>query len=151
MTDQARNLPQLLAAGRSWFDEALSAAMLEAGERPVTYAQQNIFAHLDPGGTTISDLSRRMNVTRQTVHQAVHALVGMGLLEQVPDPGSARRRLIRLTGEGRRVHGRAQAIIGLLEEELAERLGGAAVEALRGTLERPWGAPGLSTGRIPRS
>ncbi|MBW8487377.1 MarR family winged helix-turn-helix transcriptional regulator [Actinomadura parmotrematis] len=143
MTDRPRNLPQLLGDRRTWFDEAVAAAMLEAGERPVTFAQQNVFAHLDPDGTTVAELARRMGMARQSAHQAVHALVGMGLLDLVPDPSSSRRRLARLTPEGRRVHERAQALIARLEEDLAARLGPSTLDALRAVLDRPWGEPRL--------
>nr|BFD80990.1 hypothetical protein StreXyl84_03910 [Streptomyces sp. Xyl84] len=85
----------------------------------------------DTEGTTVSGLARRMGVTRQTAQQAAHGLIGMGLLEQVPDPRSARRRLIRRTAEGQRVHERAQATIDVVESVLAERIGAAGVRSLR--------------------
>lgn len=141
MTTPARNLPQLLIEAKRWFDEALQAGMLAAGEQPVTAAQGAVFATLDDEGTSISELARRVGVTRQTAHQAVHGLIGMGLLEQVPDPSSARSRLIRTTAEGARVHRRALATLAALEDHLAQRIGEEAVTALRDALTAPWGEP----------
>ncbi|MGW1595697.1 MarR family winged helix-turn-helix transcriptional regulator [Streptomyces sp. NPDC002343] len=143
MSHRAANLPQLLSEARRWFEDALFASMEEAGEQPVTTAQASVFAMLDTEGTTVSELARRMGVTRQTAHQAVHGLIGMGLLEQEPDPGSARRRLIRMTAEGRRVHERAQATIGVIESVLLERIGADAARALDGALRSDWGVPPL--------
>ncbi|MCG7205467.1 MarR family winged helix-turn-helix transcriptional regulator [Streptomyces arenae] len=143
MTTPAPNLPQLFTEAKRWFDDALLASMEAAGEQAVTVAQAAVFATLDEQGTTISELARRMGVTRQTVHQAVHGLIGMGLLEQIPDPASARSRLIRPTGEGVRVHHRAQAALAVIEGVLAERIGTAAVGALRQALAAPWGEPPL--------
>ncbi|MFJ9928121.1 DNA-binding transcriptional regulator, MarR family [Streptomyces misionensis] len=143
MSHPAANLPQLFTEARRWFEDALFASMEAAGEQPVTTAQASVFALLGEEGTTVSELARRMGVTRQTAHQAVHGLIGMGLLEQVPDPGSARRRLIRTTGEGRRVHERAQATIAVIESVLAERVGADAVRALRHGLTADWGPPPL--------
>ncbi|MBC2869923.1 MarR family winged helix-turn-helix transcriptional regulator [Streptomyces mexicanus] len=143
MSHPAANLPQLFTEARRWFEDALFASMEAAGEQPVTTAQASVFALLDAEGTTVSELARRMGVTRQTAHQAVHGLIGMGLLEQVPDPGSARRRLIRTTAEGQRVHERAQATIAVIESVLAERIGAAGVQALRGGLTADWGQPPL--------
>ncbi|MBK3645775.1 MarR family transcriptional regulator [Streptomyces sp. MBT33] len=117
--------------------------MEAAGEQPVTSTQASVFALLDDEGTTVSELARRIGVTRQTAHQVVHALIGMHLLEQVPDPGSARRILIRTTAEGRRVHERAQATIAVIESVLADRIGAAAVDVLRQTLTADWGEPPL--------
>ncbi|MFD7455860.1 MULTISPECIES: MarR family winged helix-turn-helix transcriptional regulator [unclassified Streptomyces] len=145
MSHRAANLPQLLGEARRWFEDALFASMEAAGEQPVTTAQASVFAMLDAEGTTVSELARRIGVTRQTVHQAVHGLIDMGLLEQVPDPGSARRRLIRTTPEGLRVHERAQAVIAVVESALADRIGRSGVEALRQALTADWGEPPLVT------
>jgi DNA-binding MarR family transcriptional regulator len=134
-----RNLPQLLGDARRWFDEALLAALDEAGASQVSPTQLGLFSVLDEDGTTVSELARRMGVTRQTAHQAVHGLVHLGLLEQAPDPASARRRLIRRTLEGQRAHERADLVLRRLEETLAERIGRDTVAALRAALEAPWG------------
>ncbi|MET7802159.1 MarR family winged helix-turn-helix transcriptional regulator [Streptomyces decoyicus] len=145
-----RNLPQLLGDARRWFDEALLATLEEAGASPVSPTQLGLFCVLDEDGTTVSELARRMGVTRQTAHQAVHGLVDLGLLEQAPDPASARRRLIRRTPEGQRAHQRAGLILERLEETLAERIGQNAVASLRAALEATWGpAPTLGPGAGP--
>ncbi|MEV5612723.1 helix-turn-helix domain-containing protein [Streptomyces sp. NPDC052225] len=149
MTETRRDLPQLLGEARRWFEEGLLAAMEDGGEPAVTPAQMQLFAALDEDGTTVSELARRMGVTRQTVHQAVHALVAAGLLEQGPDPASARQRLIRRTAAGRRAHDRARRALDRLEAHLAERIGPEAVTALRAALEAPWGEPVVSR-RSPR-
>ncbi|MFG2222281.1 MarR family winged helix-turn-helix transcriptional regulator [Streptomyces sp. NPDC048644] len=136
-----RSLPQLLAEARRWFDEGLLAALEAAGAVPVSPTQVQLFAVLDDGGTTVSELARRMGVTRQTVHQAVHGLVAAGLLEQAADPASARQRLIRRTREGERAHDRAVAVLADLEGQLAGRIGQEKADTLRTALEAPWGRP----------
>ncbi|GAA0460365.1 MarR family winged helix-turn-helix transcriptional regulator [Streptomyces sp. NPDC046215] len=141
MQSTRRDLPQLFSDARRWFDEGLLAALEAAGATPVSPTQVQLFAVLDGDGTTVSELARRMGVTRQTAHQAVHGLVAAGLLEQAPDPASARRRLIRRTGEGERVHHQARTILDRLEEQLAERISREAVDALRAALEAEWGRP----------
>lgn len=139
--DISRNLPQLLGEARNWFDQALLAAMGDDSTPPVSPTQLQLFAVLDEDGTTVSELARRMGVTRQTAHQAVHSLVAAGLLEQASHPASARQRLIRRTPEGARAHGRALRTLERLEQELAERIGRETVDALRAALEMPWGDP----------
>ncbi|MCW8096213.1 MarR family winged helix-turn-helix transcriptional regulator [Streptomyces tauricus] len=134
-------LPQLLLDARRWFDEALVATLEQAGMAPISPTQAQLFAALDEKGTTVSELARRMGVTRQTAHQAVHSLIGMGLLEQVPDPSSARRRLIRRTGEGTAAHLEAVSVLAALEDELALRIGRGSVDSLRAALEAPRGDP----------
>ena len=110
--DAAPSMPQLLSEAKRWFDDALLSGMTAAGEQPVTAAQAAVFATLDPDGTSISELARRMGVTRfQTTHQAVHSLIGLGLLEQTPDPSSARSRIVRTTPAGALAHERAQIML----------------------------------------
>ncbi|MFF0188442.1 MarR family winged helix-turn-helix transcriptional regulator [Streptomyces sp. NPDC005244] len=141
MGGPGHNLPQLLGAARWWFDEGLLAALEAEDVDPVTATQLHVFTVLDEQGTTVAELARRMGVTRQTAHQAVHGLIAVGLLEQTPDPESARRRLIRRTPKGRTAHERAEAMVGQLERALAARIGEDTVTALRAALEQPWGAP----------
>ncbi|MFI2257893.1 MarR family winged helix-turn-helix transcriptional regulator [Streptomyces tubercidicus] len=139
MPSADRDLPQLLGDARRWFDEALLAALEEAGASHVSPTQVGLFSVLDEDGTTVSELARRMGVTRQAAHQAAHGLVKLGLLEQAPDPASARRRLIQRTPEGQHVHQCASLALERLEETLAERIGQGSVAALRAALEAPWG------------
>ncbi|WP_121745736.1 MarR family winged helix-turn-helix transcriptional regulator [Streptomyces sp. E2N166] len=141
MTETVQNLPLLLAGAKRWLDDALTASMRAAGEQPLSSAQGQIFALLDAEGTTVAELARRLGVTRQTAHQAVHGLLALGLLEQVPDPSSARNRLIRITAEGTRVHRRAQATLDVIEGVLADRIGVAQATALRTALTLPRGEP----------
>ena len=141
MDDTPPNVPQLLASAKRWFDDALHNSMQLSGEQPVTVAQAAVFASLDDSGTSVAELARRIGTTRQSVHQAVHGLIAMGLLEQVADPTSARSRLVRVTDEGERVHRKALRTIAAIEGELAGRIGEDAVTALRTALGRPWGAP----------
>ncbi|MGW7410911.1 MarR family winged helix-turn-helix transcriptional regulator [Streptomyces sp. NPDC054863] len=136
-----RPFPQLLGDARRWFEDGLLVALEESGVAVVSPPQVQLFAVLDEHGTTVSELARRMGVTRQTAHQAVHGLIGAGLLEQLPDPASARQRLVRRTEEGERTHRRAEAVLAQLEDRLAERIGRDAVGALRAVLETPWGSP----------
>ncbi|MGA4849119.1 MarR family winged helix-turn-helix transcriptional regulator [Streptomyces sp. G5(2025)] len=141
MSSTQRDLPQLLGEARRWCEEGLFAAMEAAGETPVSPTQVQLCSVLDDEGTTVSELARRMGVTRQTAHQAVHGLVAAGILEQAPDPASARQRLIRRTAEGERVHRLAKAALARIEEQLAGRIGADLVVALRTALETPWGPP----------
>ncbi|MFJ2738627.1 MarR family winged helix-turn-helix transcriptional regulator [Streptomyces sp. NPDC087440] len=134
-------IPHLLSDARRWFEEGLLAALAEAGVAPVSPTQVQLFAVLDEDGTTVSELARRMGVTRQTAHQAVHGLIAAGLLEQLPDPASARQRLVRRTEEGERTHRQAEAVLARLERELADRIGTETVTALRAALEADWGSP----------
>ncbi|MGH2824965.1 MAG: MarR family winged helix-turn-helix transcriptional regulator, partial [Thermoleophilaceae bacterium] len=108
---------------------------------PISSGQSLVFAYLDPGGTTISELGRRIGVSRQAVHQMTTALAAAGLVELRPCPGDARSKLVVLTAEGRRSVPAALAIFDQLEELLAARIGKRRAADLRVALEADWGSP----------
>ncbi|WP_019854025.1 MarR family winged helix-turn-helix transcriptional regulator [Actinopolyspora mortivallis] len=141
MHTTGHNLPRLLGQARHWFEEALTETLRRRGQTPVSPTQLQLFSVLDEQGATISELAQWMGVTRQTTHQAVHGLMEAGLLERSAHPESARRRLVRRTPLGRRLHREAEAVLEELERELARRIGSDTVEQLRAALESSWGEP----------
>lgn len=135
------NLGRLLLSGFRWFDDGLRRNLAARGWPPISSGQSLVFAHLDPGGTTISELARRIGVTRQAVHQMTTALAAAGLVELRPCPGDARSRLVILTPKGRRSVPLALAIFDQLEKLLAARIGKRRAADLRVALEAEWGPP----------
>lgn len=139
--DRRPSLGWLLLQGARWFDDALIGALHAAGWPAITHSHSMLFPQLDPGGTTQSELARRLGVSRQAVHQLVSDLVSMGLIEVVHDPSSRRSKLVRLTRAGRTSVGTALAAFEVIEERLSARIGTRHVAALRGALEADWGTP----------
>ncbi|MGH2713428.1 MAG: MarR family winged helix-turn-helix transcriptional regulator [Thermoleophilaceae bacterium] len=135
------NLGRLLLSGFRWFDDGLRRNLAAQGWPPISSGQSLVFAYLDPGGTTISELGRRIGVSRQAVHQMTTALAAAGLVELRPCPGDARSKLVVLTAEGRRSVPAALAIFDQLEELLAARIGKRRAADLRVALEADWGSP----------
>ena len=87
-------------------------------------AHTALFPHLDLDGTRLTELARRVGVSKQAVGQLVDELVDMGALERVPDPGDGRARLIRFAdrdGEHGIIHG--LRVLAGLERELAAAIG----------------------------
>ena len=87
-------------------------------------AHTNLFPHIDLGGTRLTDLARRVGISKQAVGQLVDELEEMGALERVPDPEDGRAKLIRFGSddEGSLLL-RGLAVLGELETELEEHIG----------------------------
>jgi DNA-binding MarR family transcriptional regulator len=51
--------------------------------------------------TTTADIARALGQPHQLATQRVDLLTGMGIIERISDPDDARRKLLRLTSEGR--------------------------------------------------
>lgn len=52
------------------------------------------------GACTVSDLARRMGLTRQSVQRVINDLEATGQVRLVDNPGHARARLVELTPDG---------------------------------------------------
>jgi DNA-binding MarR family transcriptional regulator len=135
------NLGQLLLQGFRWFDDGLIAGLRSLGWPELTRAHSMIFANLDVEGVRIAELARRVGVSRQAVHQSVHELVGMGLLDLRADVRNRSAKLVVPTAAGRRSIAVALELFAGLERELADRIGASPVAQLRRALDRDWGPP----------
>jgi DNA-binding MarR family transcriptional regulator len=94
-----------------------------------------VFGFLDAGGTQVSELARRAQVTKQSMGELVAHLERHGYVERVPDPGDGRARLVRATDRGREVYAVASEVVDELERDWTARLGAAKMRQLRGLLE----------------
>ena len=70
----------------------------------VTLPRFDLMAQLQrvPQGMTLGELSRRMMVSNGNITGLVERLVGLGLVERVPNPADRRAALVRLTPPGYR-------------------------------------------------
>jgi DNA-binding MarR family transcriptional regulator len=133
------NLGQLLLRAFRWFDESLIAALHAAGWPELTRAHSLVFAQLDSGGTRTAEIARRAGISRQAVHQTVQELQRLGLVTLVRDPTNRSAKLVVPTDRGQASIQVAKTTLAKLEDELAQRLGGQRVQALRQALEADWG------------
>lgn len=90
-----------------------------------------VLPHIDLEGTRITEIARRMNVTKQAVNQLVGDLERMGMVRRLPDPTDGRAKLVRFTARGRRQLLQGLSMLGELEDELAAALGTTRLRRLR--------------------
>ena len=107
-----------------------------AGFGDITAAQGRIFARLDPGGTRITDLAERAQVTKQTAGFLVDQLERAGYVRRVPDPRDARARLVQIAERGRAAVEVARQTEAKVEAEWTAHLGEEATTQLRHALAR---------------
>ena len=127
----------LLHRAARWFGDQFLARLAAAGVDPITPAHATVLSHLDADtALSISELARRADVTRQTMHRSVTQLIDEGLLRSAPGPGFPRSTLVSLTSAGVRRRHVALGILHDLEDELGGRLGTETVTELRCTLSQ---------------
>jgi DNA-binding MarR family transcriptional regulator len=95
---------------------------LEAAGYPgLSSAYHPVFENLDRGGTRLSVLAARADMTHQSMSELVDALEQRGFLERRPDPSDGRARLVCLTAEGRQFVKTAIAELDTIEAKWRER------------------------------
>jgi DNA-binding MarR family transcriptional regulator len=127
-----------------------------AGATDLREAHLQVFGNIDWGGTRLTDLAARAQMTRPSMNELVDQLEAAGYLERSPDPTDGRAKLVRLTRKGRRAVAQALRWVREIEAAYARRVGPARFEAACRTLqallepdETP--APGGRPSRAPRS
>lgn len=120
-----------LALGRRIVDGVVSAGF---PQRP---AHSAVFANIDiEGGTRLSTLAARANITPQALSELVDDLERMGYVTRRPDPDDRRAKRIVLTERGHACVQAALGTISAIEDDLAALLGRQGLARLQQALRR---------------
>jgi DNA-binding MarR family transcriptional regulator len=100
-------------------------------------AHSAVMAHIDiDGGTRLSTIAARANITPQAVGELVDDLERLGYVVRQPDPDDRRAKRIVLTDRGRESVAAALDTIATMEAELDALLGSDKVAELHDALSR---------------
>ena len=133
-----RSLRQLLLQRSEWFEDKVLSAAPRYGYRFVTPAMHRLFAHMSSKPLSMSELARRLSVSRQAVHQTVAAARSRGIIELVEDPLDGRARKVSFTDKGMKMVRSAAQVVRDIEKDLERRLGRRDSAALRRILAKDW-------------
>jgi DNA-binding MarR family transcriptional regulator len=110
---------------------------INAAGFPQRASHSAVMAHIDTdGGTRLTTIAARANLTPQAVGELVDDLERVGYVVRLPDPDDRRAKRIVLTERGQACVAAALRTIATLEAELDALLGADAVAALAETLAR---------------
>ncbi|GGK00188.1 hypothetical protein GCM10010123_32620 [Pilimelia anulata] len=128
----------LQALSRDYADRLAQAppGRLPDDLRGLRSSQIRLLSLTPPDGLRVTDLARRVGMTKQALGEFATALERLGLLESAADPTDRRARILRPTPRGRTVVAAAAALIAEVEADWRDRVGAAAWDAMRATLER---------------
>ena len=125
---QASTFQLLFRCARLVNELSLSRVRERYNEPDLRAAHTALFPHLDLEGVRLTELARRVGVSKQAVGQLVDDLERMGALERVPDPSDGRAKLIRFKG-GWMLKG--IDVLMELEQELIASAGASEIAGLR--------------------
>jgi DNA-binding MarR family transcriptional regulator len=109
----------------------VSAGLADAGFDDLRPAHTAVFQHIEAGGSRLTDLAERAQITKQSMGYLIDDLEQRGYVERRPDPSDRRAALISLTDRGWEQVSASLKIIATLEEEWAGGLGQPRMQQLR--------------------
>lgn len=126
---------QLLGRLLRSFRQDLYSRAQAAGYYDIREAHLQVFGAIDWGGTRLTELAARANMTPPSMAELVDELEMLGYLERQPDPTDGRAKLIRPTRKGRRILAEALRAVEDIERGYAGTVGSDRFNALVQTLE----------------
>lgn len=125
------NLAILLREPYRIGSERLVERFAERGHPEIRAPHGNVFPFLDDGGTRVSVLAQRAQITKQSMAELVIHLERHGYVERIPDPSDRRAKLVRATTRGDELYAIAREFVAELEAEWTARLGKPKMRQLR--------------------
>jgi DNA-binding MarR family transcriptional regulator len=115
--------------------EVLHRRFAERGHPDIRAPHGDVMQFLDDGGTRVSVLAERAQMTKQSMAELVAHLEQLGYVERVRDPSDRRAKLVRATRRGQELYAIAREVVAEIEAEWTRRLGKGKMRQLRELLE----------------
>lgn len=131
-----RNIGRLLNNSVRRFEARVLAVMSETGHSETRIAHVNLTRNLDIGGTRLTELARRAEMSKQAMGELVEQCAQMGLVERTDDPSDRRARLVTFTPAGIVWLEAFRDAVDLAENEMREELGEVLMDAILEGLSR---------------
>lgn len=138
MTKHKTYLRQLLLARSDWMEKRLHAEAERNGYSEITEAMSRLCAHLVGRPVGLSELSRRLGVSRQAAHKLSKEIARLGFVEFIASETDARVLLVRFTQKGWDMADSATRQLEAIEAEIVREIGEEKMETLKTLLAIPW-------------
>lgn len=131
-------LRNLLLQRHEWMEAQVLRAAGDSGYSYITPGLSRLFAHMWGQPVGLSELARRMGITRQGVHKLGSEAARRGLVEFIGSTDDARVVMLQFTADGWAMSENAARDFTAIEAALARRLGPDRLALLKELLETPW-------------
>ena len=133
-----KSLRQLLRTRLEWLEEHLMTNAEKNGYGYISPSMARLYSYVGSSPISISELARRLQISRQAVHQLVKEGINEGILEVSNCRDDKRIKLVNFTDKGKLMSNVALQEIRQAETVLCAYLGDENVNALRRILEMDW-------------
>ncbi|MFB9948933.1 MarR family winged helix-turn-helix transcriptional regulator [Rhizobium puerariae] len=130
------NIGRLLNNAVRRFEARVLEVMSEKGHSETRIAHVNLTRNLDVGGTRLTELARRAEMTKQAMSELVDQCIAMGLVSRTGDPSDRRARLVTFTPAGLIWLEAFRDALDVAENEMRAELGDALMDAILQGLNR---------------
>lgn len=138
MSQHKTYLRTLLLRRFAWMEEQVIKKAQAHGYSSVTPAMSRLFGHMGGQPAGLSELARRMDVSRQAVHKLANEAARLGLVEFVVAPEDARVVRLQFTRAGWDMSATATKDFEDIEQQLKARMGARNLNELKRLLALPW-------------
>lgn len=139
MASKSTYLRNLLLHRFDWMEERVLKSAVASGYPYITPAMNRLFSQMWGQPVGLSELSRRLGISRQAVHKLASEAARHGLVEFVASNEDARVVMLRFTEAGWAMSARAARDFESIEAAIAAKLGAAKLAQLKALLAEPWG------------
>jgi DNA-binding MarR family transcriptional regulator len=128
------NAGRILGNALTRFEARVMELMAQAGHAQTRLPHINLTRHLDRGGTRITVLARRANMTNAAMTELIDQCEELGLVIRLADPLDRRARIVNFTEAGEVWLAAFARSLKKAERELVDELGEAPASLLLGAL-----------------
>ncbi|MCB1382721.1 MAG: winged helix-turn-helix transcriptional regulator [Notoacmeibacter sp.] len=135
----ARYLRHLLIERAEWMERRIISGATSHGYGHLTPALIRMFSVMGGRPVGLSELARRLVISRQAIHVLAKQAEELGLVELVPSESDRRVMLIRFSQKGWDMSDAVGREMSRIEAEIAASIGEQALATLKDLLAAHWG------------
>lgn len=128
------NAGRVLGNALTRFESRVLELLTLAGHGGTRLSHINLTRHLDIGGTRITELARRANMTNAAMTELIDQCEALGLVQRQADPADKRARVVCFTAAGQAWLTAFGQAVRKAEKELVAEIGPEASALLLGAL-----------------
>ena len=123
-------IAEMRPVSRAWIEAGIAAGY------PFNAYTGFALPFIDLNGTSLTELSKKMGVSKQAVSKTVRELEAAGLIKQIIDQNDQRKRVVTFTDQGIDYMRKLHKSIKKAELELSNHLGADEFQRLKMTLKK---------------
>jgi DNA-binding MarR family transcriptional regulator len=131
LTERRRSLGRHLYTLYRIYDSRVLAGLHSAGFKDIRPVHTDILRSVEVGGSRVTDVATRCNITKQAAGQVIKELVSLGYVSQMTDRKDTRVRMVIFTARGMNLIVHLGGIFKRIDSKLADVIGKKELAAFR--------------------